>query len=73
MVGPQKQDLKFENVVIEGKEALGKALIIHLMNEVDTDEEFDLQIYYNTTKDTTSLSWLEPEMTFGKKEPFVFS
>lgn len=69
----QDKDLKFENLVVEGKEALGKALTIYLDREIETDVKFTLTIYYKTTKDTTSMSWLEPEMTFGKKEPFIFS
>lgn len=46
---------------------LGSAL------EVDLNDNKEIQIYYETTDKATSLLWLTPEQTFGKKDPYMFT
>ncbi len=43
-----------------------------LMVVVDSLTEF-VNIYYKTTDETTALDWLKPNLTEGKKHPFLYS
>jgi len=48
----------------------GEKLVIELNNVLD---EFNLRIYYETTKGCKALQWLEPHQTAGQQQPFMFS
>ena len=43
-----------------------------LMVVVDSLTEF-VNIYYKTTEETTALDWLKPNLTEGKKHPYLYS
>jgi aminopeptidase N len=43
-----------------------------LMVAIDSTVEY-INIYYKTTEKTEALDWLDPELTEGKKHPFLYS
>ena len=52
-------------------EPLGSSLEINYKSNVN--DEFKLEIFYQTTDKCTALQWLDPEQTDGKKNPYLFS
>lgn len=52
----------------ENDSILGAPLKIKL--KLDTKQ---LKIFYRTEKDATALQWLEPEQTFGEKQPYLYT
>lgn len=55
----------------ERVEPLGAPFIIS--HHVGLDDEFTLEIQYETTESCTALQWLKPSQTDGKKLPYLFS
>lgn len=51
----------------------GEPLIIDLPADAVPGEEFQLRISYHTGPDASALMWLGPELTAGKKHPFMFT
>ena len=51
----------------------GRALEIHLDEKVCKGDKFTLKIEYETSPEAVGLQWLAPELTEGKKHPYVFS
>lgn len=43
------------------------------ISDVPVDVKGQLSIEFSTTSDCTGLQWLEPEQTYGKKIPFMYS
>ncbi|KER32495.1 hypothetical protein T265_01379 [Opisthorchis viverrini] len=74
-------DLQIEAVKISGQATEWKILPhstkelgSQLEIEVPTkDNEFDVEIHYQTSPESTALQWLEPELTADKRLPFMFS
>jgi leukotriene-A4 hydrolase len=52
----------------EGDPILGSPLSIDLPQGTQT-----VVVYYETTKDTEAVQWLEPAQTAGKRKPFLFT
>ena len=52
-------------------DALGVPLKIY--KNFNKDESFAIIIKFSTTKEGTSVDWLDPEQTAGKKYPFMYS
>ncbi|ODM91348.1 Leukotriene A-4 hydrolase [Orchesella cincta] len=78
--------LILEKVVSDGKELkyhlgpdvgpFGSPLKINvesLMKNKQKGDQIHLEIHYKTGKNCTSLTWVDPISTLGKKQPFVFS
>ncbi len=71
-------DLTIDSVLVDGKkqtssldkeiEFLGSALHIPIAANSQT-----VQIYYTTGQYARALQWLEPQQTFGKKYPFLYT
>lgn len=57
-----------EYELTEKDSILGSALKIQI--HPDTKQ---LKIYYKTGKNATALQWLQPEQTFGKKHPYLYT
>ena len=55
-------------VISNGNELLGQALKVKI-----TPETKYINIYYQTTEKTEALDWLEPELTAGKKNPYMYT
>jgi leukotriene-A4 hydrolase len=64
----QETEIETTYVVGESDSILGEPLIVTL----DSATQF-INIYYQTTEKSEALDWLEPEMTGGKKLPFLYS
>ncbi len=47
---------------------LGEALVIEIQNQTKK-----VAVYYHTKAEAEALMWLEPEQTYGKKHPFLFT
>ncbi|HLS70401.1 MAG TPA: M1 family metallopeptidase [Chitinophagaceae bacterium] len=47
---------------------LGQYLSIKINDEVEA-----VQIFYHSKPESEALQWLEPEQTFGKKQPFLYT
>jgi leukotriene-A4 hydrolase len=52
---------------------IGNALAVELPCSVPSGTIFYLKFAYETTPDTTALSWLTPEQTAGKQLPYMYS
>jgi leukotriene-A4 hydrolase len=52
----------------EEQNHFGQALVIEL-----TQNTRSVAVYYKTQPEAEALMWLEPEQTFGKKHPFMFT
>lgn len=55
-------------VIGETDSILGAPLLV----AIDSTVEY-INIYYKTTEKTEALDWLDPELTEGKKHPFLYS
>lgn len=65
-VGADEKEAKFS---LGNEDAiLGKPLTINI-----TEADTLVHIYYTTSKDAGALQWLEPQLTSGKKLPFLFT
>ncbi|MBU2019551.1 MAG: M1 family metallopeptidase, partial [Bacteroidetes bacterium] len=64
------KDKEIETTYIIGEkdELLGQPLAI----KIDSSTQY-INIYYQTTDKCEALDWLEPELTGGKKHPFLYS
>ncbi|HLF31983.1 MAG TPA: M1 family metallopeptidase [Xanthomonadales bacterium] len=51
----------------------GTALIIGLPGDFQAEDEFQVRIAYHTGPEASALMWLPPELTAGKKHPFMFT
>lgn len=52
----------------EDQNHFGQALVIELSKNTQS-----VAVYYKTQPDAEALMWLEPEQTFGKQHPFMFT
>ena len=46
---------------------------INLENSLKLNDTFSVTINYETTADSAAVQWLSPQMTLGKKSPFMFT
>ena len=51
----------------------GLGIPLKIYKTYNKDEQIAILIKYNTTKDSMSIDWLEPEQTSGKKYPYMYS
>jgi leukotriene-A4 hydrolase len=54
-------------------ESLGTPLIITFPNQLNLTDKINITIHYETTENSAAVQWLTPEMTLGKKYPFMFT
>ena len=66
-LGKNKEELT-DYIIGENEELLGQSLRV----AINEDTKF-VNIYYQTTKKTEALDWLSPELTSGKKYPFLYT
>lgn len=52
---------------------LGTPLVIELPEKLQKGNSVDLRIQYETTSKAASIQWMTPEMTSGKKLPFMYT
>lgn len=52
----------------ENDELLGQPLIVSI-----TSSTKEVKIHYETTSESDALDWLEPQLTSGKKHPFLYT
>jgi leukotriene-A4 hydrolase len=52
---------------------LGQALGVQLASPTVKGQTYYIYIYYKTNNQTTSISWLKPAQTFGKKMPYLYT
>jgi leukotriene-A4 hydrolase len=71
LVGNDEQVL--EHKLSETNPAFGNSLTITLPSTLAVGTKFTVRVYYETTRDSTALQWLEPRQTAGKKYPYLFS
>eukprot|EP01114_Cavostelium_apophysatum_P016677 TRINITY_DN4794_c0_g1_i1.p1 TRINITY_DN4794_c0_g1~~TRINITY_DN4794_c0_g1_i1.p1 ORF type:complete len:601 (+),score=152.57 TRINITY_DN4794_c0_g1_i1:41-1843(+) len=62
-----KYDLEKEHPVF------GKALNVHLARALSKGDKVTITIYYETSPEASSIQWLEPSQTAGKKQPYLFT
>nr|XP_033807890.1 leukotriene A-4 hydrolase [Geotrypetes seraphini] len=77
------KDLQIHKVIVNGQAAnfsLGEAqsfkgspLEITLPCEQSRGEDIIVEIFYETSPQASALQWLAPELTAGKKHPYLFS
>ncbi|XP_030070657.1 leukotriene A-4 hydrolase [Microcaecilia unicolor] len=77
------KDLQIHKVVVNGQEATfslgephsfrGAPLEITLPCERTRGEDIIVEISYETSPQASALQWLAPELTAGKKHPYLFS
>ena len=67
------QPLEFKLNSEKTLESLGTPLEINLGKTLKENESIRLNIRYIVDKDSKALQWLTPEMTLGKKYPFMYS
>lgn len=55
--------------------ALGTPLVILLPDNIlnKKDNKFIVSIDFSTTENSDAVQWLEPQQTFGKKYPYMFT
>lgn len=68
-----KEVLKYTLDKSQELESLGIPLIIDLSQDLNRGDKFKIKIHYETTEDSEAVQWLTPEMTLGKKYPFMFT
>lgn len=61
-------EIETNYIIGQNDEVLGQPLAV----QVDSTTKY-VNIYYQTTEQCEALDWLEPEMTGGKKLPFLYS
>jgi leukotriene-A4 hydrolase len=64
----KKNEVPTDFVIGEYNDLLGQALSVKI-----TPEEKHVNIYYKTTDKTEAIDWLAPELTAGKKHPFMYT
>lgn len=69
--GSPSEELSF--VMGETQPVLGEAIRIALPAELRAVEEFTLQLRYRTGPNPSAIMWLEPQMTAGGEQPFMFT
>ena len=52
---------------------LGQAVEVHLPNPQAFNTTFYVRLYYTTNENSTSINWLKPSQTAGKKLPYLFT
>jgi aminopeptidase N len=57
----------------KGNEALGRPLVITLRSPLKVGEKTAINFTYATEPDADAIQWLTPEMTLGKKHPFMYT
>ncbi|XP_029457425.1 leukotriene A-4 hydrolase [Rhinatrema bivittatum] len=77
------KDLKIHKVVVNGQETnfslgethsfKGAPLKITLPCELMRGQDVIVEVSYDTTPQASALQWLPPELTAGKKHPYLFS
>ncbi|MDZ4728377.1 MAG: M1 family aminopeptidase/hydrolase [Xanthomonadales bacterium] len=60
-------------VLGETQPVLGEAIRIALPTELRAVAEFTLQLRYRTGPNPSAIMWLEPQMTAGGEQPFMFT
>ena len=65
------EELEYEFDTQYKIDALGVPLKIY--KNYNKDDKFAILVKFSTTKEGTSVVWLEPEQTMGKKYPFMYS
>lgn len=65
------KEVKFDNDTPR-VEPLGNTVKVELPETIK-NEEFSLELKFNTTEKVTAVQWLEPEQTASKKAPYLFS
>lgn len=48
-------------------------MVITLPKQLNATEKINITIHYETTENSGAVQWLTPEMTLGKKHPFMFT
>ncbi|MBL4862583.1 MAG: aminopeptidase [Crocinitomicaceae bacterium] len=64
----EKNETPTDYVIGEYDELLGQALKV----KIDHNTKY-INIYYQTTDKTEALDWLKPELTAGKKHPYMYT
>lgn len=72
IVDEQGNSLEFRTEEIKDS-VIGNPLYITLKKKHNKGSNFTLTVKYSTTPASPSIQWLTPEMTFGKKHPFMFT
>lgn len=67
-IGPKEEEVETTYLIGEYDSLLGQPLSV----TVDSNTRF-VNIYYQTTDACEALDWLDPQMTTGKKFPFLYS
>lgn len=67
-IGEGKNETSTDFVLGKEDELLGQSLSVKI-----TPDTRSINIYYQTTNKTEALDWLDPQLTAGKKDPFMYT
>lgn len=68
-----KENLSYKVDSSQKLDSLGTPLIISFSDKFSTNDTINITIFYETTENSAAVQWLTPEMTLGKKYPFMFT
>ncbi|WP_300663849.1 M1 family metallopeptidase [Fluviicola sp.] len=67
-LGKKGQEVETDFIIGKEQEFLGQPLSI----KIDKKTEY-INIYYKTTENAAALDWMDPELTEGKKHPYLYT